>query len=474
MRSSHSIDLRIVFFLASALVACACGGATTYSGFALGDDGSGDGGGLSEASRGGSSGSSSSGGSSSGVINPGNSGMFGSSTGGGSSGGPVVCNPSPENYDFPGDGCDNNGNGLVDEPVVCDRSLPQAGTAVQFANAMGICQMSSSTQWGLVSATFTQGYDTTQAPATGQWALLPQFGSVIKPLEGGSLGVLSSGFALECDDSSSSTSCSASGTGDPYFKGYQMPMWPSEQGFGPFVGPGVGVAPPGYPKAAGSCPQATEIYDAIGLTLEIKVPANAQGFTFDFDFYSGEWPEYVCTAFNDSFVAWLNSAAFSGTTSGDLNVSFDSKGNPVSVNNGFFDRCTPNTITGCLGDSPDTTAVTATAACPGGDSELQGTGFYNLGNYQSAPGLDTALMVNPFYGGGLEVPSACNSGAMSTGGGATGWLTSSAPVKPGETITIQFILWDTGDYNWDSSVLLDNFKWLPGPTTTVTQRPSPQ
>src|SRR5580658_7103836 len=125
MRSSHSIDLRIVFFLASALVACACGGATTYSGFALGDDGSGDGGGLSEASRGGSSGSSSSGssstgGSSSGVINP------------GSSGGPVVCNPSPENYDFPGDGCDNNGNGLVDEPVVCDRSLPQAGTAVQF------------------------------------------------------------------------------------------------------------------------------------------------------------------------------------------------------------------------------------------------------------------------------------------------------------------------------------------------------
>ena len=116
------------------------------------------------------------------------------------------------------------------------------------------------------------------------------------------------------------------------------------------------------------------------------------------------------------------------------------------MNNGFFDRCTPNTITGCLGDSFDTSAITATAACPGGDSELQGTGFYNLGNYQSAQGLDTAFMPRLDGQGAFQVPSACHSrAAMSTGGGATGWLTSSAPVTPGETITIQFIVWDTGD-----------------------------
>ena len=317
MRSSLSIDLRIIFFLASALVAGACSGTATYSGFASGDDGSGDGRGSSETSSGGSRsdsgssrGGSTSGGNSNGLTNPGNSGMFGSSTGDGNGGGPVACNPSPENYDFPRGGCDNNGSGTVDEPVVCDTDLPQAGTAVQFAKAMEYLPDGHQHTDGASSRPPSRRATTARNPALGQWALLPQFGSVIKPLEGGSLGVLSSGYALQCDDSSSSTSCSASGTGDPYFKGYQTPMWPSEQGFGPFVGSGVGIAPPGYPKATGSCPQATEIYDTIGLTLEIKVPANAQGFTFDFDFYSGEWPEYVCTAFNDSFVAWLNSTAF--------------------------------------------------------------------------------------------------------------------------------------------------------------------
>ena len=59
-----------------------------------------------------------------------------------------------------------------------------------------------------------------------------------------------------------------------------------------------------------------------------------------------------------------------------------------------------------------------------------------------------------------------------TGGGATGWLTTTAPVSPGEVITIQFIIWDTGDANWDSSVLLDHFTWQPGTTTTGTTRPS--
>jgi hypothetical protein len=45
-------------------------------------------------------------------------------------------------------------------------------------------------------------------------------------------------------------------------------------------------------------------------------------------------------------------------------------------------------------------------------------------------------------------------------------------VSPGEVITLQFIIWDTGDVNWDSSVLLDHFTWQPGPTTTGTTRPA--
>ena len=33
----------------------------------------------------------------------------------------------------------------------------------------------------------------------------------------------------------------------------------------------------------------------------------------------------------------------------------------------------------------------------------------------------------------------------STSGGATGWLTSSAPVNAGEQFTLDLIIWDTGD-----------------------------
>jgi hypothetical protein len=173
------------------------------------------------------------------------------------------------------------------------------------------------------------------------------------------------------------------------------------------------------------------------------VPLNAQGFQFDFNFYSGEWPEYVCTPFNDSFVAWLKSAAFTGKN-GDLNISYDAKGNPVSVNNAFFETCTSNAPTGCCASQGmgGCGGPTGTAMCVNGPGGLAGTGFEDDGTYCQNP---------------------------STGGGSTGWLTTTAPAKPGEVITIQFIIWDTGDVNWDSSVLLDNFKWIKGPTMTGTQ-----
>ena len=385
---------------------------------------SGSGGGHSGFGSGSSSGSGGSGGGSSGGggTSSGGFGSFGDG-GGSSSGGTAVCSPNPANYDIPGNNCDDDGDGTVDNTPTCDGSLSLSGTAHDFASAMGLCQDANGSKWGIVSADFQNGY-AAGTPAVGQHAIIPKFGSVITPREGQRLGVLSSGFAFQCDDANPSSTCAGNGAGDPYFKGPQAGMT------------GPGTAPPGYPKAAAGCTNANAVFDAIGVNLKVKVPANAQGFQFDFDFYSSEWPEYVCTDFNDSFVAWLTSTAFTGT-GGDLNISFDAKNNPVSVNNGFFDRCTPNAATGCAG------GTTATAACSAGPAELLGTGFYNLGIY-------------------------CPKGGQTTGGGSTGWLTSKAPVKQGETITIQFIIWDTGDQNWDSSVLVDNFTWQPGPTQTGT------
>ena len=116
---------------------------------------------------------------------------------------------------------------------------------------------------------------------------------------------------------------------------------------------GMGAAPSGFPKSASGCPSqmGSAVNDVVDFQIQIKVPKNANGFSFDFDFGSGEWPEYVCTNYNDSFIAYLSSTAFNGGKPD--NVSFDSKNNPVSVNNGFFDRCTAGVETGCANNGFD-------------------------------------------------------------------------------------------------------------------------
>jgi hypothetical protein len=343
------------------------------------------------------------------------------------------CPPcSPGNFDVPMNQCDDDCDGLADNPDVCDKGLKVSGPAGDVAKAMGLCQTASGpndTKWGVISATYTQGYQGAGMPVDGQHGVLTKFGSVIVPREGKSLAVLSSGYGREFDDLQQTT-CGPNGFGVPCFKG----------GIDLQMNGATGItngAPPGYPKPGAGCVVDSTVHDAIGVKLQIKVPGNAQGFSYDFNFWSGEWPEWVCTNFNDSFVAWLTSKAFKGKA-GDLNISYDAMNNPVSVNNGFFDRCSPSPATvGCNG-------TMKSDPCKGGANELQGTGFYNMGMY-------------------------CTQQA--TGGGATGWLETKAPVKGGEVMTIQFIIWDTGDGVYDSSVLLDNFKWYGTPTMPGTVRP---
>ncbi len=145
-----------------------------------------------------------------------------------------------------------------------------------------------------------------------------------------------------------------------------------------------------------SCTNSGSVYDFTELKLVIQVPANAKAFAFDFNFMSSEYPEYVGTTFNDKFVAVLDSKSFKG------NISFDKKGSCISINNALFNECT---------------------GCSLGDTGLQGTG----------------------YEGGI--------------GGGTGWLTTTSPVTPGETITLRFMIFDEGDHILDSVVLIDNFRW---------------
>ncbi len=330
------------------------------------------------------------------------------------------CTPNPANYDIPKNACDDDGDGKVDNAITCDNGLSSSDPK-SFAKALGVCGAGASA-WGVTAARYVNGFNAASAPAPEQISILGKFGASVKPREGAALGVLSTGYAQE----------------------YNAPanLQSTKLGFKSSTGIKItpGNLPPGFPKSVAGCPTKTTYQDMAGVHLEIKAPANAIGFTFDFDFFSSEWPDYVCSDYNDAFVAYVTTSKYTGE------ASFDKNGNPISVNGTFFDRCTASAQTGCNG------VKLATSSCPSGPSELLGTGFDNPGIY-------------------------CGTGPTKTvGGGATGWLSSRVPITPGETFKIEFLIWDTGDYRLDSSVLLDHFAWVPVDATPfaapVTERPT--
>jgi Bacterial Ig-like domain (group 1) len=76
-------------------------------------------------------------------------------------------------------------------------------------------------------------------------------------------------------------------------------------------------------------------FDVSVLKVDLDVPASANCLTFDFQFYSEEFAEFVNTAFNDAFIAELDSSTW--TTSGSAisapdNFAFDPSGDVISVN----------------------------------------------------------------------------------------------------------------------------------------------
>jgi hypothetical protein len=365
-----------------------------------------------------------------GVVTPGDGGSLFGDAGGGP--GTPVCAPNPAHAEIPGNNCDDDGDGQVDNPPTCDKGLAVDGDAAAFAKAIGICDTVSAKGFGLVAATYSRGYKRNDAPQGAQHGILPKYGSVLKPREGGSLGVISTGYAREYNGTN----------GTPTFLETEVDWY----NWGPYdlhpTKASNGSAPPGFPKPAAGCPsKATQTNDVIDVKLVLKAPANAKGIAFDFNFFSSEWPAFVCSDFNDSFIAYLTAKGFNNGAPD--NISFDAQKNPVSVNNGFFDRCTPNVDTGC---APD--AVPRVSVCPGGPGELAGTGFAKEDTW-----------------------CAPVKNKKSTAGGATGWLTSTAPVEPGEEFTLEFIIWDTGDGVLDSVTLLDNFRWVGGEVKTETARP---
>jgi hypothetical protein len=135
--------------------------------------------------------------------------------------------------------------------------------------------------------------------------------------------------------------------------------------------------------------------DLLWLQLQVEVPGGTHGFGLDFAYFSEEYPFSVGTTFNDMFVVWSSSETYVGNL--------------------------------CLVDEePCTVTGLWPVAYEGLDAELDGTGF-------SAP--------------------------RSGDGGATGWFRIKGSAAPHELLELTFALFDMGDEELDTLVLLDGFGW---------------
>lgn len=331
---------------------------------------------------------------------------------------------------------DDDCDGTVDNSTVaaCDASLASnSSDPLDFARSIDLCQMTTLAEkkWGLIEAKFLLA-DGTGLPNAAQRAIRTAFGGT-KVQSGASFAVLSTGRAA------------AVGQTNPDFASFEPgSSFGSSSGFpSDWLKANSNMLPnaPGCPAAAGSSAN-----DPIMLQLKIRVPTNAKAFQLSTNFLSSEYPEFVCSPFNDFFVVLLDSG-YAGTPANpaDKNLAtFTTPSNklvPVGVNlafgsTGLFRVC-ENSATGC-----GSSGVAGTNSQCMGTAELIGTGMDATAN-------------------------ACGMPNNRIGGG-TGWLSTRGNVVGGEIITLRIALWDTSDGLFDSLALLDNFQWLLQSTTAGT------
>ena len=217
--------------------------------------------------------------------------------------------------------------------------------------------------------------------------------------EGQKLVILSSGNAVDVvtPGALGSTAIAGQDPGD-----LPAPMNPTPVGGqGCAQNPGLVGAGDCSNTISGQWSQGSGAFDYAEMRVVATVPEGVYGFSYDFIFFSTEYPVYYQTQYNDMYIAWLESETWTG------NISFDEQGNPISLNAGFLDYKDAN---GNL--DPE---------CPCAAPELQGTG--------------------------LE------------GHAATKWLTTTAGVTAGEQIILVFAIFDLSDNVLDSMIALDNFEW---------------
>lgn len=203
------------------------------------------------------------------------------------------------------------------------------------------------------------------------------------------------------------------------------------------------------PACPGVVVPKSSVQDAAGLEIELVPPSNALSLEFNFNFHSYEFPQFICTQFNDFF--WAN--FIQGNI--NKNVSFDEKGNAISVNAAFLTQC----------DCPP--AGPGLCLAPPNPAPGQPQKEFDCKAIDLLQGTDFDGNTNP-----AQVAGWTN--------GASAWLKTTVPVdpKPDKVIKLRFVVFDSGvsangtkDHNVDSTVLIDKFRWhaIPGENITIPE-----
>jgi hypothetical protein len=337
---------------------------------------------------------------------------------------------NPGAFEVEGNQVDDDCDGMTDEATPsCDSDLSSdSSNPMHYAEALDLCQITEEDlplperTWGVISAELTLA-NGQNMPLPVQRSLRSSFGDTIVPSGGESLVVLSSGRAAATDHMSPSFA--------PFEQGQNL---------------GTSVpAPADWLLANGnqfpaSCPDQnptldTDANDSAMLKLRVRVPTNARSFSTRMFFFTAEYPEWVCSQYNDFFVALLDSAGDGNPSNKNIAVYDDGENlwpvglNILTVAPGLFSVCQSGLV-GCQAGLQN-----VAHQCAAGPELLAGTGF------------DV-----------IDTTESCNGANFPVGGG-TGWLEMSGNVEPGEIMDIRFAVWDSGGHLFDALVLLDDWRW---------------
>ena len=182
----------------------------------------------------------------------------------------------------------------------------------------------------------------------------------------------------------------------------------------------------------------SSVHDLASLTLNLKKPSNARGFSFNFMFISAEFPEFLCMSFNDTFYAVVEAGSINNGRR--RNVSFDQDNNEITVNNAFFEPANNWSVD----LSPTPYGAPRASMC---------------GNSTS-------------FDDDCTTPEYCSDeDARNAIGSGTGWLTTSVPLSElDEEFTLTFSMHDEGDGVYDSVGIIDNFQWVANPISLTTEK----